>query len=550
MTKARDLADFAGKADTIETSATADQTDAEIRAAVEAATDSNVFTDADHTKLNAIEAAADVTDTANVVAALTAGANITIAANGTVAGAASFTLPTASGSTLGGVKIGSGLSINGSGVVTASGATNLASTTTATAVTVTSSTGDNAALAAATASAAGVMLASDKSKLDGIASSATDNTVASAALPKSGGALTGAVTTNSTFDGVDIATRDAVLTSTTTTAGAALPKSGGALTGAVTTNSTFDGRDVAADGVLATNALPKAGGTITGQVNSVFAGGGDFVHKFQNTTAGTPYGVMIKDASGGSTGYPLLNIANDAGNITHFRVDSGAGRVLVGTTAAGYPAYADNLTVAASGNGGITIRTGNTSQGNIYFSDETGTGGGTFSGIVSYEHSSNSMNFYTATSNRLRIDADGIKFHGDTAAANGLNDYETGNATLTWSGTGGSANTSSTTWNYVKIGNLVTVSGNTSSALPNATGTMILTGLPFTANRNATGSILYRYLTAPSGMHTMIAYITGGTTQILPFWSGSAGYGQLQSSHFATNGAQDMYMTVSYTTDS
>jgi hypothetical protein len=48
---------------------TADQTDAEIRAAVEAATDSNVFTDADHSKLNAIEASADVTDTTNVTAA-------------------------------------------------------------------------------------------------------------------------------------------------------------------------------------------------------------------------------------------------------------------------------------------------------------------------------------------------------------------------------------------------------------------------------------------------------------------------------------------------
>ena len=39
----------------------------------------------------------------------------------------------------------------------------------------------------------------------------------SALLPLSGGAMTGAITTNSTFDGVDIATRDAVLTSTTNT---------------------------------------------------------------------------------------------------------------------------------------------------------------------------------------------------------------------------------------------------------------------------------------------------------------------------------------------
>ena len=54
------------KLDGIEASATADQTNAEIRAAVEAATDSNVFTDADHSKLNAIEASADVTDATNV----------------------------------------------------------------------------------------------------------------------------------------------------------------------------------------------------------------------------------------------------------------------------------------------------------------------------------------------------------------------------------------------------------------------------------------------------------------------------------------------------
>ena len=65
----RDVAADGTKLDGIEASATADQTDAEIRAAVEAASDSNVFTDADHSKLNAIEASADVTDATNVEAA-------------------------------------------------------------------------------------------------------------------------------------------------------------------------------------------------------------------------------------------------------------------------------------------------------------------------------------------------------------------------------------------------------------------------------------------------------------------------------------------------
>ena len=90
------------------------------------------------------------------------------------------------------------------------------------------------------------------------------NSLPSNVLSLAGGAMTGAITTNSTFDGVDIATRDAILTSTTTTADAALPKAGGAMTGAITTNSTFDGVDVATrDGVLtsttttANAALPK-----------------------------------------------------------------------------------------------------------------------------------------------------------------------------------------------------------------------------------------------------------------------------------------------------
>jgi hypothetical protein len=47
----------------VEDGATADQTNAEIRAAVEAAADSNVFTDADHSKLDGIESAATADQT-------------------------------------------------------------------------------------------------------------------------------------------------------------------------------------------------------------------------------------------------------------------------------------------------------------------------------------------------------------------------------------------------------------------------------------------------------------------------------------------------------
>ena len=49
--------------------AAASQTAAEVRTLVDSATDSNVFTDADHTKLDGIETSADVTDATNVASA-------------------------------------------------------------------------------------------------------------------------------------------------------------------------------------------------------------------------------------------------------------------------------------------------------------------------------------------------------------------------------------------------------------------------------------------------------------------------------------------------
>ena len=77
-------------------------------------------------------------------------------------------------------------------------------------------------------------------------------------LPLSGGAMTGAITTNSTFDGVDIATRDAVLTSTTTTANAALPKAGGTLSGAI----------VGADQIISAPVLKDVGETCVENLTS------------------------------------------------------------------------------------------------------------------------------------------------------------------------------------------------------------------------------------------------------------------------------------------
>jgi len=141
---------------------------------------------------------------------------------------------------------------------------------------------------------------------------AAQGTTADNALPKSGGAMSGAITTNSTFDGRDVATdgtkldgiealADVTDTTNVTAAGAvmdsevtnlaqvkafdsadyataaqgatadvALPLAGGALTGAVTTNSTFDGRDVATDGTKLDGI--ESGADVTDTANVTSAG--------------------------------------------------------------------------------------------------------------------------------------------------------------------------------------------------------------------------------------------------------------------------------------
>ncbi len=65
----RDVATDGTKLDGIESGATADQTAAEIKTAYESNANTNAFTDADESKLDGIEASADVTDTTNVTAA-------------------------------------------------------------------------------------------------------------------------------------------------------------------------------------------------------------------------------------------------------------------------------------------------------------------------------------------------------------------------------------------------------------------------------------------------------------------------------------------------
>lgn len=147
--------------------------------------------------------------------------------------------------------------------------------------------------------------------------------------------------------------------------------------------------------------------------------------RFTNSTTGEAgnngFLVGIDSSEGGRLFVQENNYLRFGTNNTEVaRLDS-SGRLLLGTTTEGY-SVADNITIEDSADGGITIRTGTTNTGSIYFSDAT-SGGGEYDGYIEYSQNSRFMRFGTAQSERMRITS------GGTLLLNGATSNPTGATT-------------------------------------------------------------------------------------------------------------------------
>jgi hypothetical protein len=86
------------------------------------------------------------------------------------------------------------------------------------------------------------------------------------------------------------------------------------------------------------------------------------------------------------------------------RINS-SGDVLIGQTSQTGYGFAQKLVVGdGDDNDGITIQSGSTHQGNLAFNHSDGT---TAHGRISYQHSSNYMQFFTNNTERMRLHANG-----------------------------------------------------------------------------------------------------------------------------------------------
>jgi len=158
------------------------------------------------------------------------------------------------------------------------------------------------------------------------------------------------------------------------------------------------------------------------------------------------------------------------------------------------------------------------------------------------------IGFVTGGSEIARFTADGLTFNADTAAANALDDYETGTCTIQYSDgttTVGSANTGQ----YTKVGRLVTVTGYINVVnIGSLTGSqqIRIAGFPFTNTGDVTFPYFSRFINAPTNTINTVGYFSGNKTYAnFYFMVDAAAYQVVTVGDVSNN--NDLYFGVTYT---
>lgn len=197
------------------------------------------------------------------------------------------------------------------------------------------------------------------------------------------------------------------------------------------------------------------------------------------------------------------------------------------TTSAEPNATYDGLIVDGEAASIINLRSrgdGNASYAGLFFSDNVRAAG---QFLYQHKDASSATDYFQCkigNAQITRFDGDGIKFGSDTAAVNGLDDYEEGTFTPSYTvGTGGGNMVNNATYanvggSYTKVGRLVhfTLRMQLNSGFTVIGGHVVINGLPFTsvnAGHGGQSGATFGYRAA-LGTNAVEMYIGSGSTQI------------------------------------
>lgn len=245
-----------------------------------------------------------------------------------------------------------------------------------------------------------------------------------------------------------------------------------------------------------------------------------------------------------STGMSLADLNVDSGVL---KVDATNDSVGINiSNPSDYYSGSNSLVVS----GGLSIKD-EAGISRLEFVDGT-SGSEAYVGNIVYVHSGDYMRFNAGISQRMRIDADGLKFGSDSAAANALNDYEEGTWTPTYVAAGMTVNYVGQSGYYVKVGNLVEISCQINiSSVSGGSGTVSIRNLPFTQGATQqygrwtlqTSSVNFN-----GGAFDMYAYPAGTTIAQILYSFDNGGWTVATTSDFVVGTGSIITMKGTYTT--
>jgi hypothetical protein len=169
---------------------------------------------------------------------------------------------------------------------------------------------------------------------------------------------------------------------------------------------------------IGTTTLPYGMVTIKSNSSTSYAGLNVFANSNNNFIALNHTGTLGIIETESFTGGGFTPIAFVTGGAERMRITTGGFVGIATSNPDLFQTAARNLVIGSgTGNNGMTIFSGTAHAGSLHFADAQTTGAASYAGYINYEHGTDTMNFGTSSTERMRITSGGMVGIGTAGAS-------------------------------------------------------------------------------------------------------------------------------------